>query len=258
MFDYEVSGTFPAPGQKTIYVKVHARVVNPEQGYVGEPVTDDATVNLTVYKVELTEPTVDEEHEEDPGAYIGINDDADSGTDPDYDQAMTDERLAADNEVRQLGVGISPEWPPAGGTLKLYFSDDVFNIYKKKDGNWTKYSTAEHTPITIEEGAEYYYEGKAPSVGYLTLEFFPTGSETSVADDTVKVTVVKVDLGAAGVSDDDEESIGAFVGVNADNDDSDTTIDKDDDTVGPEDDLITLTLSTTPSVLPSEHSVKVT
>ena len=49
-FDYEVSGTFPTPGQKTIYVKVHARVVNPEQGYIG-----DAAIGATRQALEFQE-----------------------------------------------------------------------------------------------------------------------------------------------------------------------------------------------------------
>ena len=48
MFDCKVSGTFPTPGQKTVYVKVYARVVNPEQGYIG-----DAAIGATRQALEF-------------------------------------------------------------------------------------------------------------------------------------------------------------------------------------------------------------
>ncbi len=73
--------------------------------------------------------------------------------------------------------------------------------------------------------------------------------DLSSCNDTVKVTVIDVDLDISGVDEADEEDPGGFVALNDDDDDNDEVVDKDDASVPGEDDLIAISISYAPANL---------
>ena len=99
-----------------------------------------------------------------------------------------------------------------------------------------------------------------------TAELRQVGTNAVLADDgpvtsnTVDLTIVEADLDAAGVDDADEETPGAYMGMNEDDDDGDEVPDGEDPLVPGEDNLLAITLQKVQpaSALASDDVVRIT
>ncbi len=114
---------------------------------------------------------------------------------------------------------------------------------------WSKVTgpgTVTFSPSTNDPDPDF----SANQVGDYTVRVQYTKEEATADDTSGTITVVEVDLDISGVNDEDEEYPGGYVGVNNDDDNSNDTLDKDESgTVSGEDDLVSISLSISPSSL---------
>ncbi|HRT88456.1 MAG TPA: PKD domain-containing protein, partial [Anaerohalosphaeraceae bacterium] len=182
-----------------------------------------------------------------------------------------------DSDMDSLADKDDPEVPggdPDLGTVRLskpyYVTADDFggNFTVTFPGNLRAYLNRDKTggalggtyQVSYDNmpagGVTFYIEGYAPSGAILGTEITAEVALNSgvVCRDSIKYTVIKVDLDMDGVADPNETIEGAFLAVNDDNDDWDGIVDvddgynkdnvagNDDDGNAAEDDLVRITL----------------
>ncbi len=164
---------------------------------------------------------VAEAEEETPGAFVPLRDEGGGG----------------ENQRIRLDITGLPAGMPGTVTLNAVDaggeSSDRIQVYETESGRsamalphvWS----AATTPLGP-EGATLWIEGANPSTALrdakLTLKYEHT---QTICEDEIDLIVVSVDLDVAGVADGDEFSIGRFVAVNNDDDNTNGVPDWDDD-----------------------------
>lgn len=192
-----------------------------------------------------------ENEEDDPGKYIGVNDDDDNCNGvPDMEDTYIE-----DNDMRF--IKIIETWPgvPEGetvtlqltwpGSLKIYETPGkAVEGYPTQSTEITSGKTYDHDDLT-EYGTilhKYLYvEGVEAEETTVTLTY-THGASGVVHTDTAKFNVFGVDIDAEGVPDKDELLVGALIGVNNDDDDQDDLVDMNEGQVSYDNDLLPLSL----------------
>lgn len=179
--EYDVS---EVPGSLLIEgIAVGTVTLKLEADIEGETVSDTVTIN--VIDLDIVEPTVTESQEEDPGAAIFVNDDDDDEDETaDCEQAMTASRLVADDDLRPLGIVLSPSSALSQGDLTLEVPACI-NVWVNSGGAWSKFVSGD----AVDLEASYYYEGVTPAKeAWLILRFAPNNGQPAL-EDKVKLRV---------------------------------------------------------------------
>ena len=226
---------------------------------IGDLTVDDTSGTIYVMEVDLDAADVEDADEVTVGAFVGLNDD-DDDSDGVIDNVDTN-GVAGENDLLAITLQeVQPTTLPGTDTVTLTWTNDA-KIDVFENSNKTNPISSGQTYQLNALPKTLYVEGDAASATLRDIEIkleYTKGGAT--CDDKVKVTVVKVDLDAADVSDADELSVGAFVGVNDDDDDSDGVIDNvDTNGVAGENDLLAITLQEVlPTDLPGTDTVTLT
>jgi hypothetical protein len=217
---------------------------------------DVDTVNLNVVGIDLSASGTDEASEEDPGAFVGVNNDDDDGDGVvDYEDANG---VAGEDDLVPITLSISGPGPE--GVVLSWTNGSKVGVYAGSDKSGPVSSGTHYAfnqlPKTL------YVEGKQASGGMRDVTFaLAYKEEGGTAKDIVNFTVVEVDLSAwdlhSEVPEQQEENPGVFIHFNVDNDNANVNGDQpiaDYTEVGPvngEDDTEALVAAVTPAGL--EH-----
>ncbi len=207
--------------------------------------------NFVIFTGDLAAQGVDDEDEEDPGAFVGL-----------AEEEFPRKRITlqvqglSEGKMRLTVAGNEVEvWTAAEGGEMLWPNDHM---------PW------EPDPLEFDAGTRsLYVEGVDLSSGPRDVRLdLKAGVEESGewrewTLDTVKFTVARVNLAAQGLDEDHEEDPGGFWRVNDNDSDGDGTIDADDGEVlagqGGDPDLLALTLyGVSPNGLPETDTVELT
>ena len=135
--------------------------------------------------------------------------------------------------------------------ISLWEYDETTGVYLKKSFPYT-YSCmpSPGNPFTSKT---LYLKGEQTSNTDKDIILILTGQANpdNISTDTAIITVFDIDLDWEGLSEDAEEETGIYIPLNVDDDNSDTTIDYQQNPVIGENDLKYLTLFCTPSNLPN-------
>ena len=224
-----------------------------------EPCIEDdpeasTSMNYRVIQVDADVEGVPENEEEDPGAFICLNDDFDEGGPlPDNETELL---IEGDDELKTLTLRLEQctftgtwtvrvEQPGITGHIRVWRPDP-----DDPDG-WAD-ATNSSFPGTSTETLKI--EGWRASDAEKNIEIWATFRPDVrpiwlCFSDIVKVTVVDIELDINGLADNVEESQGRYLGLNDDDDNGNGQPDKDDPgPVSGEDDLVALTLGRSPVV----------
>ena len=218
---------------QTLYVEgvetsTAMRDVTLSLAYTKDGITVADTVKLTVVTLNLIVQNLAEEsgatpHEEDPGAFLPLNGDDDNGNgilDKDDTTQVTGENELLPATIQGLTTGLNV------GTVTLTSTEGVavWLDATKTTSVPTSWDLANASvPTTV------YLEGVmgsfAPGDQTLTLTY--TQGDRVIIDE-VTATVVTVDITVAGVAEEVEETQGAYLGVNNNDDNGNGIADKDE------------------------------
>ena len=133
----------------------------------------------------------------------------------------TPSRLAAKwNSFAELRVSNTAPQGVADVTYQIVFAANVC-VYRKKDGPCSAVSTGDTVDFTY----EYRMEGTTAASHAVTLKAFKGATELEAAADVVQVGVVRVDIQEPTVSEATEESPGAYIVLNDDDDNENGQVD---------------------------------
>ncbi len=191
-------------------------------------------IDVPEVDVDIRKPNgylVDESKEETDGGYVAVGGDLKAI----YIRKVEPSRRFPNAWVKILYGGNITIWNDMSKTTKINSCNIIHNL-----------------PATV------YVEGISPGTTYIRAQYTPPGGN-GTAEDKVKITVIKVDLEMDidddGDVDSDDESLedttGAIVFENWDNDDADTlfTPDNTENTVVGENDLVRIGLNIKPTTL---------
>jgi len=212
-------------------------------------------VYFTVVRVNMGMTGVWDDEETCKGGYIALNDDDDNNNCiADRDDTGT---VNGEDDLVEITLDkVQPETLTGEVTLKVLSGGSNIKVWTTSTkGTEITLPKTYSTPADLPKNL--YVEGYSASgsVRDVTLALeFTVGGQTF--DDRIKATVVKVDLDASEVDDRKEICEGQWVPLNGDNDNNNTTADKDESgTVTGEDDLVMITLA---QVIPNELTGVVT
>lgn len=171
-----------------------------------------------------------------------------------YTETLTDKyttgELVGRVQTQFAAVGWSTNWQGSGSACRDLSENETtfalskmqirFHIPSTSNGvayrfSWVRVFTPEDTNQTIQVEAKTVYfagTGGAAYVGDGPWSARHSGSSSDfyinppASDGCVDVSILKVDLGISGVAEADEETVGGFVPVNADNDNGSTVTDR--------------------------------
>lgn len=209
-----------------------------------------AVETFLVVGVDLDIGSVTEDDEESKGGYLCLNDDDDnSNSQMDKDESGT---VSGENDLIELKLKLDPS-ALSTGTLKLEATagNSKVKVWKTASKNtevalpktWTVGTDA--IPTTL------YLEGVAGSDSERDVTLLLTYTHDTIScSDTIKATIVAMDLDVGNVTDNDEETKGDYLCLNDNDDNNNSQMDKDESgTVAGEKDLIKLKLKLDPSSL---------
>jgi hypothetical protein len=202
-------------------------------------------INVTVVEADVDVAGVADEVEESPGGFIALNDDDDDADGViDYDDGYNkdgipgnaDDENPSEDDLTDICFELSPSWLTAGSVTLSQTGSDKVALWYGMDRltlpiTWDLSDPQERADFedfcSDSWASLVYVEGIAVSTSPRDVEFklsFASGG-TVVHEDTVKLTVVDVDLTAADlfgqVTEQYEEyPDGAFIHFNLDNDDN--------------------------------------
>jgi hypothetical protein len=207
---------------------------------------EDMTKDIVVVRADLVMNGLGEEAEEDPGAYVGLNNDDDNENCAiDSSETAT---VTGEDDLVAISLSVSPAQNE--GQVRLIRSSEKIKVWDSPtkgtghlvipDGeNDYKIWDISSYPSTL------YVEGvsRSLSLGDVELWLSYIRNSCTVHRDKVKITVVEVDLDMSGVSDSEETCKGGYIGINDDDDDNSCWEDRGEDgTVSGENDLVAITL----------------
>lgn len=213
---------------------------------------------VVIFRTELMADGVDEDHEETPGAIVPINNDDDDGDA--VEDWVDGDTVAGENDMLMLELAVDgSEGLPGTDTVTLTWTQNgKINVW---------YSALRTDPVQSGQTfsinslpeLELYVEGAAVSESLRDVEITLTyNKDGEISTDTVKVTVIRANLEVSGLTEEQDEDPGAFLGVNDDDDDTDDVVDKDDDLVPNEDALLAIQVKVEPAGAAGADFLKLT
>jgi|GEM_PF-3489789 len=232
-----VEGVAPSGGVRDVQLKLSYNN--------GEAYHDDR-VNLTIVETDLDIEEVADENEANPGGFVGVNNDDDNGNGtPDKDEAP----VSGEDNLIAIPITLRPSLNV--GLLKLEASTGGMKVKVWSSPSKSYEVVLPQTVDLSSQGvpSQLYVEGVAASGAMrdVTLKLSYIYNTATLHADPVRLTVVEADLDIAGLSDAEEEDPGGFIGLNDDDDNGNSILDKDEaGTVVGENDLLELALSCRP------------